>query len=364
MNSTALVYPFDNRFLALYKNKLFPQNLDFQHFISPKGWGFNGKDIGSVVYGEPYGISIDDDFEKALSKSDSVLFFPPEKMLDIQQSVIPKIILALKNNKIVHCCIPLSDENMSLIKSYINGNFLYYDNTQLDIHLPVEDILNKRQLSKINTPIISIASITDNAGKHLIEASFVRYATDLGYKISTLSTTSFASFYGAHPTPSFLLGTKYSEIDKILLFNQYVKFIEHTEQPDIILMGIPDPLLPINENSTEGLGILAYEMTRAITPDISLMVLHHESYNIDHLKELVNLLNYRYGINIEALIVNNTMLDFSDGFLRKIFIDPKIVEQSELLLQEQLPVYGLSDMSSAFTRIFECLNSYSEVDLI
>ena len=66
----------------------------------------------------------------------------------------------------------------------------------------------------------------------------IRDRSDRDEKISGL--------FGLHPLPDFLFNTQYSDVDKVYAFNRVMKDVSMQEKPDVILLGIPDSLLPLN----------------------------------------------------------------------------------------------------------------------
>lgn len=363
MNSKALVYPFDQQFLPLIETNSLPPHLELVHCVSPKGWGFAGKDIGYVAYGPHQGVDISDDFESALASVDVAIFFPYQNYLDRERSLLPKIHQAIKLQKEIYCCCPLDDNEKSMFiqqAERAGTTFHYFDNKDLDIPLDVDLILRHKTLRPITVPIVAIASIMEFSGKLALQLKFAQYMRSQGYKVSVITSKPYAAFIGAHPVPDFLFSASHSESNKILLFNAYVKYIQHTEEPDLILISIPGGLLPVKDDETSWFGITAFEVTRAVTPDASFLISHFENFEPSHIEELVTMFNYRFSLNINAIILNNMMVDFVES-KHMSYVQDDVVAGGSLISHSDLPVFNLSNLDGAFSMMVEILSSYSDV---
>ncbi len=143
MRNKALVYPFDQQFLPLIETKSFPEDFEIAFCISPKGWGFTGRDIGYTAYAEDQGLLITDDFDAALSEVDVVIFCSYQKHLDREKSILPRISHSIAQRKTIYCCLSLSpsERNQFISESRKrNVDFLYFGNDLLDIPLPFDQV--------------------------------------------------------------------------------------------------------------------------------------------------------------------------------------------------------------------------------
>lgn len=55
---------------------------------------------------------------------------------------------------------------------------------------------------------------------------------------------------GFYSFPSFMYDSNISEVNKVLMFNRFVRKIEKVEAPDIIIIGIPGGIMPYNRQFT------------------------------------------------------------------------------------------------------------------
>ena len=64
------------------------------------------------------------------------------------------------------------------------------------------------------------------------------------YKVSLISSRQFGNTENIHAFPGFMNGNGLNESEKIICYNQYLKYIEENEKPEVIVVGIPGELLP------------------------------------------------------------------------------------------------------------------------
>jgi len=363
MSSKTLVYPFDQQFLPIIETKKYPPNLEITFCVSPKGWGFAGKDIGYVAYAEHRGIQVVDDFEAALAEVDVVIFSTYQKYIDREKSVLPRIQKAIANRKNIYCCLPLSGSEygkFSEESAKYGANFVYFGNECLDVSLPIDHILRQKRLQPIATPVVAIASLTEFSGKFSLQLKFAQYMREQGYKVSLITSKSYSAFVQEHPVPSFLFSNSFSELDKIFMFNGYVKYIQDTENPDLIVISIPGGLLPVNSADSSWFGITAYEITRAVTPDASFLVSYFENFELSHIDEIVTMFNHRFSLNVNAVIFNNIMIEFAEE-TNISYIDSDAMGLGEADGELSVPIFGVHNINESFSYMLSTLSQYSDI---
>ena len=128
---------------------------------------------------------------------------------------------------------------------------------------------------------------------------------DKGYKVSQIGTKKISGLFGLHPLPDFLFNTQYSDVDKVYAFNRVMKDVSMQEKPDVILLGIPDSLLPLNNKHRFSFGLYAYEIFNAVQPDFVITsLMANNGYNDEFYSEISKMAKYKYNVNIDAYFVS------------------------------------------------------------
>lgn len=116
----------------------------------------------------------------------------------------------------------------------------------------IEDLKNNydkqelKMLKNIRTPIISVIGMGDYCNKFSCELELRKFFVSRGYKVLQIGSKNISFLFGFENLPDFLYQKDYSLEDKAFLFNYFVSFYEERYQPDVILIGIPGGILPVN----------------------------------------------------------------------------------------------------------------------
>ncbi len=366
MSNRLVIYPANIESLPLLRNKLF-QNVDEIICVAPSGWGVTHKDIGDLDLGKKTGLIISSNFEEALEKADAVFFIKTQQELDKDKFILSKIKHAIENKKDIVCTIDLSKEEYTQLKNdskNLGCNFDYYNNNFFDVEKTKEFLKNQPSLTNIKTPIVMISEIISNIGGFDTQLAFKTYLENQGYKVSLISSSSYGSFFNNSNCPGFLFSQDFSESDKIILFNHYVKNIEISESPDIIIIGAPGALIPLTKARTESFGIPAYLMTRGAMPDASIVCSYSDQYTKKYFDEMNPTINYRFSMNTVGYLINNTILDF---FSVEGTEDPRRIMIEQDLVKQRIPkevadfVYPIKERDKLFEKVIDKLAFYGEV---
>ncbi len=342
-----MIYPFDVDSVSLIRHYDIVEDYNFVHVVSPNGWGLTGKDVGYTDDGEPLGIVVENDFNKALEDCDTVLFVKSNQELDFFGIVYPKMIIAAETSKNIVCTIKLEEKEKNIISSICSKNnkffkYIIKEFKQLDGPLEEENY-------KIDVPVIFVAGLCERTNKFEIQLNIREALLQMGYQVSQIGTHSYCELMGFHSFPQFMFEKDFYEWEKITLFNHYVKKLEVTEEPDIIVIGIPGATMPIDELFTNKFGNMVYQVSEAISPDVAVLsVLYQKDITTDYFKFISTAHKNKYGFDIDCYNMANAIYnDDYSKFVRKVqyvtcnykFISEKIKSYSSL----ETPVFNILD---------------------
>lgn len=360
-----LIYPFDRQFLPLIRHQAYPSELEIEYCVAPNGWGFSNKDIGIFDLGEPVGKRATSDFDGSLEQCEAVIICKWDKFLR-RDIVYDKLIKSANAGKHIYCCIDLNLEEYEYVYSLVNEHsktFTYY-NTNLDSQ--DQEILAgySDSILQIDTPVIMVFGIMEQVSKFDTQLALRQYLKDLGYSVSVVSSRTYGAIAGFHPTPFFLLETDIPEAKKVSMLNGFIKNIELNEKPDLIIIGVPGGILPIDDKISNGFGITGFEVTQAVTPDVAIVNIPHEQYAADYFQELDNIVKYRFSSLSNAYLVDNVFFDRSSQPTPDQYSMLQVDEDLELDLSAiRQPIFRKNNREELFRHVIDALASNAENEI-
>ena len=372
-NERLLIYPYNVQFSPILRHKSLLKGYEISCLVSPNGWGFTGKDAGIVDRGPKIGMTVSSDFEKSLDSCDTVMFIDSYFPIDFENSMFSKIKMAIKSKKNVICLLQLESkiiEELECICNYERVYFKHYDGVQNV--LADKTSIENESIEEINTPIIFVIGMAERTNKFEIQLALREKIDRLGYKISQVGTKSYCEMMDFHYFPSFMYESNISEVNKVLMFNRFIKRIEETEAPDIIIIGVPGGIMPFNRLFTNKFGILAFEITQAVTPDFVILSLLYEDYKVDAFEVLSNMIKYKLGFDVDLFNITNTQFDWIRAYeeqkLSHISIDSRYInEKIKVYSQSKIPVLNVlneDDSNKMISLSMEKLIEYGNVEIV
>ncbi len=372
-NERLLIYPYNMEFAPVLRHKSLLTEYEISCLVSPNGWGFTGKDAGIADKGPDIGISVCADFEKSLDLCDTVMIVESHLPFSFEKYIFNKIKLAIELKKNIICSLKLNEEAIKEISSMCNCEgvyFKYFDDT-LSV-LPKEIVIENESIEEINTPVILTVGIAEKTNKFEIQLALRDKIQKSGYKVSQIGTRSYCEMMGFHPFPSFMYGNSISDVNKVLMFNRYIKKIEKIEEPDIIIIGVPGGIMPFNREFTNKFGLLAFEISQAVVPDVVIASLLYEDYKHENFQEYTDLIKYKLGFEVDFFNISNMQFDWTrarDEHVRSYtsydyrFIDEKIIHYD----WNKIPVLNIlnnNDSDNIVKQTIQKLTGYADVQIV
>ncbi len=368
-----LIYPYNMEFTPILRHRSLLTEYYISCLVSPNGWGFTGKDAGVADHGSDIGILVSADFEKSLDLCDTVMIVESHLPFDFEKYIFNKIKMAVKSKKNIICSLKLNKEAINEISSMCNceGVYFKYFAETLNV-LPEEIVIENESIEVIDTPIILVTGLAERTNKFEIQLALREKIQKSGYKISQIGTRSYCEMMGFHSFPSFMYGNAISDVNKVLMFNRFIKEIEETEEPDIIIIGVPGGIMPFNRKITNKFGLLAYEISQAITPDVVIASLLYEDYKPENFDEYTDLIRYKLGFEVNFFNIANLQFDWIRANQQHVksyisldyrFIDEKKIKYSS----NKIPVFNIlnkNDSDLMVDKAIEKLVGYADVQII
>lgn len=310
-----LVYPFDRQFLPVLRHQFYPDELEFTDLIAPSGWGYTNREAGAIDFGPSVGLLVKNNFHEALENVEAVFFTKSDHRLDKTQFILPKIKDSALARKDIYCTCDLSPQELSEFQKicaangrnfhYINNNFDEYD-FEFD-----EDIIQDAVFMRdITVPVVMVFGILESIGKFDTQIALTKYMRRAGHKTVLVASRSYGKLGGEYSVPHQMFGKRYTELQKMVYINHYIKNIELQTSPDVIIIGVPGGLMPVNKKLVNRFGITAYEMTKAVPPDAAIVCTYYDEYTNEYFEQLNNLCKYRFSSDVTGFVLDNTLLEF------------------------------------------------------
>lgn len=306
-----VVYPYDIESAYLFRYCYLNKDFQMVGAVSPPGWGLHGKDVLGMYKEEPCGIEVVNTFNEVDEDFDTVILVDSHNNLDFNTYIFPKIKGIVEKKKNLICTRILDNESKMALKKLcedIGVLFKYYNDETYNPYI------TKDELSDINVPVIFVMSMANRTNKFDIQLSLKRDLRDMGYRASIIGSKNHGEIFGIHNFPNFMFNNQVRENEKILMFNKLVKDIEKNENPDVIIVGVPEGIMPIGKVLTNNFGIIPYLVCNAVKPDATILsLLYTNNYDKEYFEEVDRLLKYKFNCNIDCCNLSNTFYDYQES---------------------------------------------------
>lgn len=267
-----------------------------------------GRDLSYSCNSEHVGINAKSISDICKSNSDFLVAINDNK--HIEQDYMYRIFKeAIKNDIKVLFCVNKNDniDNCILeLRKKSNGKFDILHQKDLP-----ERLLNDK--ISLQTPVILVGGLIDEPDiTELLLRLYIKLTEmNINTAVITKSLLNFnMNFYNIDE----IFNQYRTEEGKIKAIKNFVKTIEVIEQPDLILIEAPDPLIEYNEYIGNGYGIRTYMLSRAVLPDSIVGVVPFELATAKYVEYLYNYLFRRYDAPLNGTHISNTIIDSLDAY--------------------------------------------------
>lgn len=267
-----------------------------------------GKDLSYSCNGEYVGINAKSISDICKSSSDLLVVINENKHIgqDYMYKIFKK---AIENDIKVLFYINKTDDIDDCIlelKERFNGKFdiLYQKN------LP-NRLLNDK--ISLQTPVILVGGLIDEPDvTELLLRLYIKF-TEMNINTAVVTKSLFNFNMNFHNINEIFRQNE-TENNKIKAIRDSVKTIEIIEQPDLILIEAPDPLIEYNEYIGNGYGIKTYMLSKAVLPDSIVGVVPFELSTAKYVEYLYNYLLQKYDAPLNGTHISNTIIDSLDAY--------------------------------------------------
>jgi peptide maturation system protein (TIGR04066 family) len=313
-----MVYPYGREFAPVIRNRCLFEKFEVISLTAPPGWGMEGRDASIADKGMDMNIVVHSDFDKAMGECDTILVADCSLEGNFREGVYKNILKAIEYGKNIICTMNLDEVFLAdaLKKSSGQNVYFKYYGRRPEIYMKPFFVGDSGHLQDITAPVVFIGGISENTGKFEIQLSLRSFLLEKGYRVSQIGSRHYCELLGFHSMPGFMYETGFSEPQKILLFNQYVRNICVNENPDIILIGIPGDITLLDGRFPGNFGTTAFHISNAVKPDYFILSAFYTEAR-EQLEKIKKHIESKMGYVINCINISNVQFDLNNSNERK-----------------------------------------------
>lgn len=229
-------------------------------------------------------------------------------------SVASKILQANKNKTNIWSCLTTKDEQKL-------SEFEGFPFEELNaFNSPAKQIINGfldgftfekfigRELYSPAIPVIAVGSVMGFNNQSEITAQISLELKDYG--AAAIVNSNDYTIINCFPMLDAIIDNKYTIVEKVILINQYIKYIVELSRCNVLVIEIPGGLLRLNNSCLNDLGQFAYILSQAVDVDYFICCSSCNSFSKDYYENIFKYVADKYNFETIALHISNCFLDF------------------------------------------------------
>lgn len=359
----AAIFPYDYEFETVCKYADLMKNIIIEKILSFQGWGI----VGESVHFLDNDLIVEDCLGNVEFNSCDVLWIiesehdvNDEYLIQISERFVTEgkdIVLSKKiEQSMFEKLFRVCEKKGRKLYSFVNQN------REKCLKDDVEVLYN------INTPIIAVYGMGEKTNKLEVQLELWKRLNEDGYNVFWISSGYEAPFFGGEHFPDFMYGT-YSEKQKILFYNHFLKWIEREQKPDIFLLGVPGGIMPVSKKQVGYFGISAFEVFNAVTPDFTVFTLYYGDTDQNYLQEIRKLAEYKFNAETDVFYLSNVEQDIFSldkitpvGYI--VHDDSEVSERARTIQTDKNLIFCREDQAALYDYIIEKLSGYEEMETL
>ena len=209
----------------------------------------------------------------------------------------------------------------------------------------------RMKLYEINIPVIGVLGQGKHCDKFENQLLF-KEVLEEEYETIAMTTNSLGALFGCYTMPSFLYeGCTFEE--KVIKFNYYIRKISTQDDPDVLVLGIPEGITPFERHEFHHFSEYPFIVTSAVSIDMVVLCTYFMRGSAVErtLKTISEFCCGRFNIPIDAIAISRTVFEvpieeyqkiifefLDEPFLQKYYPDTKHVD---------LPMINMFDWDEA-----------------
>lgn len=220
------------------------------------------------------------------------------------------------------------------------------------------------KIYEIDVPVIGVIGQGKHCGKFENQL-LLKEILEAEYETITVTTNALGVLFGCYTIPSFLYEDRPFE-EKIFRLNQYVRKISKLGNPDVIILGIPEGVLPFERQEYHHFAEYPLIITAAVPIDMAILCTYFmHGLDVENgLKKITEFCHNKFNVTVGAIAMSQTAVEIpSEEYARIIFeyLDKSYLHQYYPDLENiNLPIIDLFDRDKAKATIKMSLRRLQE----
>lgn len=163
-------------------------------------------------------------------------------------------------------------------------------------------------LKEIPVPVIMILGLGENCQKFDLQLTLRKFFEHEGYKVSQLGTKFYSELFGFQ---QLLNLDEMSLTKKIYAYNTMIYDLYEAEQPDVVIVGVPGEIMPLNRDNNLRFGETALALATAVNPDIAILSTYVVNVSKQYIDMLDEYMRNRLGIQSVYYHMSSTQVKYN-----------------------------------------------------
>ncbi len=214
----------------------------------------------------------------------------------------------------------------------------YHGKYQLLEHLPDKvntvkgnsGLIQEIKIYDIDIPVIGIFGQGKNCGKFESQL-LLKSVLEEEYETVTITTNALGALFGCFTIPSFL----FEELPfqkKIFKLNYYLKLISKFYDPDVMIIGVPEGIVPFKRKEYHHFAEYPLVVTNAVSIDMAVLCTYFVyGTKIEHgLRSLAEFCQNKFNVPVGAISISRTSIEIPEETHEKIvfeYLDKSYLEK-------------------------------------
>jgi len=169
--------------------------------------------------------------------------------------------------------------------------------------------LKANHMYDIRMPVITVLTSGNSTDQLHVELALKKHFVDLGYNVSQIGSRDICQFLGFPSLPEFLHEPG-DAFEKILKTNHFIKNLTEAEQPELLIIGVPNTIVKFNNKILQGAGVLPYIVCNAVESDVSVLCTYYGHTKKEYYNEMSKLGEYRLNCPINFFGISNIGISY------------------------------------------------------
>lgn len=166
----------------------------------------------------------------------------------------------------------------------------------------------------IEVPVISVLGMGKNCNKFENQINLYQTLRERGYRVTWLSSNPLGALWGGYTLPEFLFDEGLSFKEKVLQFHRFVYKLSLLEQPDVLLIGIPEGISEFQFGEFHHFAEYPLVIGTAVPIDSAVFCTFFiEQPKMDSLSGLADKVRVKFGCPVDAISIGKTMFETEQG---------------------------------------------------